>query len=384
MAAEIDFLRRVRRELHAHPELGHAEYRTAGVVERELRAVGLTPRRVGATGVVALVGAGTGPAIVVRADLDAVPVSEHTGASYASTVSGIMHACGHDGHVAALLLLARRLAAARVAQPVILVFQPAEEVYPSGAPIMVREFVERHTVRAVYAMHLWPELAAGVVGAHPGPLMASVAGVRIDVSGSRGVVHGERAASGGVDALSAAIKLYEVLHCGDSGRSLGPGRPSALHLGLLRGGSAPQTVPERATLEGTLRAVSVAAQREAQAAIERAAAAVARATGANVETRVTGDIRPPLINDAECVEAITRACAAVGVPCQNYPSNILGISEDIGCYAEPAADRLAMFLLGTGAGPRGPLLHDSAFDFDESTLVSAVDVFERLVQDVPI
>lgn len=174
---ELDFARRVRRAIHRRPELGHAERRTASYVERLLRQIGLNPFRPAPTSVAVVVGPdGVAPTIGFRADMDAIPDRDAIGASYVSRNPGVMHACGHDAHTAALFTLARRLAATSCPASVLLVFQQAEETYPSGAPMVIEALPGNLVPREIFACHVWPELPAGVVGARAGTMMASVPG----------------------------------------------------------------------------------------------------------------------------------------------------------------------------------------------------------------
>jgi amidohydrolase len=307
---ELDFVRRVRRAIHRRPELGHAERRTASYVERILRQMDLKPFRPAPTSVAVVVGAaGVAPSIGFRADMDAIPVHEAIGAPYTSRNPGVMHACGHDAHTAALLMLARRLTGNPCPAPVLLVFQQAEETYPSGAPLVIEGLPRNLMPREIFACHVWPELPAGVVGARAGTMMASVAGVTIDVHGREGRASGTAAESGGVDAVSAAIRLYGRLEP-DTGRQLHDESPTALSIGVIHGGDGPNRVATRCQLQGTLRALSWADQDAAAAAIMAAAGAVADETRAKIEVSITSGIRPPVRNSAGSVarlRAISRS-----------------------------------------------------------------------------
>lgn len=373
---ELDFIRRVRRAIHRHPELGHEERRTANYVERLLRQMGLKPFRPAPTSVAAVVGPdGVAPAIGFRADMDAIPVHEAMGSPYASRNPGVMHACGHDAHTAALLTLARRLTVTPCPASVLLVFQQAEETYPSGAPMVIEGLPVNLVPREVFACHVWPELPAGVVGARTGTMMASVAGVTIDVQGREGRASGIAADSGGVDAVSAAIRLYSRLEP-DTGRQLHDGSPTALSMGVIHGGDGPNRVATRCQLQGTLRALSWAEQDAAVAAIEAAATAMAEETGAKIEVSVTSGIRPPVRNSARAVVRLQAACDRLGVQCLAYPEQPAGVSEDFGWYLDHADG--ALFLLGCAETDAHPDLHTPDFDLNEGVLLTAVDIFQAL------
>lgn len=376
-AAELAFVRRVRRAIHRRPELGHHERRTAAFLEHLLRRMGLNPFRPAQTSVAALVGSVTGPpAIGFRADIDALPIHEQTGAAYASRNPGVMHACGHDGHAAALLTLARRLAIEPPrATSALLIFQEAEEGYPSGAPAVLGGLPGRMLPREFYAFHLWPELPAGVVGVRAGPMMASVAGLTFTVTGRAGRAHGTRAESGGADAVAAAVRLYTRL-APDTGRVLDERSPTALSIGRIEGGEGPNRVASECRLEGTLRALSPVDQENAIAAIRLAIEAVEVEAGVQVELITKSGIRPPVRNAAGPVARIQSACQWLDIECRAYPDRPLGASEDFGWFLDRAQG--ALFLLGCADNQPYADLHTDQFDFDEEILLTAVDIFHTM------
>lgn len=377
-AGSEDLARRMRRALHRHPELGHRENWTAGYVERVLRLFGLRPWRPAPTSVAAIVGpSDRSPVVGFRADLDALPIAEGTHAGYASRVPGRMHACGHDGHTAALLLLAHRLAADPPDDPVLLVFQQAEEVHPSGAKSVLTALPADLLQCDFYAMHLWPELPAGTVGIREGAVLASVAGVTIRVTGRRGRSHGSRAEEEGVDALAAGIMTYEALLSGSTGRVLDAATPSALLLGEVHGGESPNRVATGCVLTGTLRALSHADERAAIARIERTAARIAARTGAGIDVAVETGIRPPVINSPAAARRVIAACESAGVLWRSYPERPLGVSDDFGWYLDCGG---ALVLVGCGSGPEHPDLHTPTFDFDEAILAMIAVVFESIAR----
>jgi amidohydrolase len=374
--AELRFVRRVRRAIHRRPELGHQEHRTANYVERILRLLGHQPFRPAPTSVAVVIGpAGEPLAAAFRADLDAIAVTEGTQVSYASRNPGVMHACGHDAHTAILLALARRLTRETPACPVLLIFQQAEEPYPSGAPLIIAGLPAAMTPAEIFACHVWPELPENTVGVRAGTVMASVAGLAIEVRGRPGEASGTAADSGGIDAVAAAIELYRRLAPG-TGRQLGPDQPSALSLGMINGGDGPNRVATRCRLEGTLRAVSWAEQDAAEAAIRVTADDVATATGAAVSVSITHGIRPPVRNAAGSARRVENACRQLGVTCLDYPEQPVGVSEDFGWYAERWPGTI--FFLGCAKADKVPGLHEGTFDLDESALLPAVRIFHAL------
>jgi amidohydrolase len=287
-----------------------------------------------------------------------------------------MHACGHDGHTAALLTLARRLT---IEPPrttsVLLVFQEAEEGYPSGAPAVLEGLPARLLPPEFFAFHLWPELPAGVVGVRTGPMMASVAGLAFDVTGRAGRAHGTRAEAGGADAVAAAVSLYTRL-APDTGRVLDERSPTALSIGRIEGGEGPNRVAAQCRMEGTLRALSWTDQENAVADIRSATHMVEAETGAQIEVIVKAGIRPPVQNSADSVAHVQAVCQQLGVDCRTYPDRPVGASEDFGWFLEKTQG--ALFLLGCSHGQTHPDLHTAQFDFDEEILLASVDLFHAL------
>ncbi|HEX6736830.1 MAG TPA: amidohydrolase, partial [Vicinamibacteria bacterium] len=261
----------LRRDLHAHPELAYAEHRTAQKVAGFLEGSGLAVRTgVGGTGVVASLGSGR-PTVLLRVDMDGLPIQEQTGASYASQVPGAMHACGHDGHVAMGAVAARALAARRPGGSVRLLFQPAEEG-EGGAQAMVAEGV-LDGVDVVLGVHLWNELPVGTLGVKAGPLMAAVDRLRIVVHGQGG--HGgkpHRAADPVVAAAHVVTALQAIVS-----REVSPVAPAVVTLGSIHGGQAFNVIPDDVVLTGTIRTFDEELRRSMPERITRIASGVAGA-----------------------------------------------------------------------------------------------------------
>jgi amidohydrolase len=372
-----EFVRRVRRAVHRRPELGHQEWRTANYVERLLRRFGLTPFRPAPTSVAVVVGAADRPVVLgFRCDLDAIAGRETTGRPFTSRNPGVVHACGHDGHVAVGLGLARRLARTPPgAVRVLLVFQQAEESYPSGAPMVLAGLPRESAPREFLALHLWPELPAGSVGVRSGPVLASVSGLTVRVDGAPGRGHGTRCARDAVDALAVGVRLYDRLSARWPGRHPTDGRPAALTVGRLTGGHAPNQVPLECRIEATLRALSWADETAAIDEVRGWLAEQEAATGARISLAVESGIRPPVVNSAATARRVVRACARHGVPCLDYPAEPVGVSEDFGWMLSDTPG--ALVFLGCGGAFD---LHSPEFDFDESVLLTGLDVVEAVVR----
>ena len=221
--AELKTLVETRRDLHRHPELGFEEKRTAGIVADRLTRLRLSPRTgVGKTGVTAISGSDPKGRILLRADMDGLPLSEETGAPYASTVEGAMHACGHDGHVAIALAMAARLSGAPAAARVRYLFQPAEEGAGGARACEADGILEG--VTAAFGLHLWNQLPVGTIGVNRGALMAAVDEFSIDVEGPGG--HGA-APHETYDAIVGAARIVEATRRSCRARSLPSTRPSS-------------------------------------------------------------------------------------------------------------------------------------------------------------
>jgi hippurate hydrolase len=334
------------RDLHRHPELSFRETRTAGIVAERLRGLGLaTTMGVGGTGVVGLLERGDGPTVLLRADMDALPVQEATGLSYASTVDGVAHACGHDVHVTCLLGALERLAAddgwrGRVQA----VFQPAEEV-GGGAQAMVDDGLVERFGRAdvVLGQHVAP-IPAGVLGLAAGPAFAASDTVRIVLHGRGG--HGSRPETT-VDPVLMAAAAVQRLHAIVS-REVGGGETAVLTVGTLHAGTKENIVPGHAELGLTVRSFDPEVRARVLAAVERVVRAEAAASGAPREPEIElSDPFPPLVNDPAAAERTATALGGAGFVVD--PGPVTG-SEDVGVLATASGAPCSYWLLG-GADP---------------------------------
>ena len=296
----------LRHRLHADPELAHAEHRTAALVAEQLPVASET---VGGTGRLARVGPDTGAPIAVRAELDALPLRERTGASFSANGEA-MHACGHDVHMAALVALARAAHALGEELPVALlaVFQPSEEAYPSGAEQLAAQELAALAPAAVLAAHIHPELRWGAVALDPGSVNASCDAVEIVVEGEPS--HGAYPHRGR-DPILAIAQIVVALHA-QVGRRIDPLAPAALTVGVIEGGSAENVIPERASARAALRAHRPEDRRALAQMVQEVVSGVAAAHGcrASVEL-VRGE--PALENDAGIVERARELFAAAGL-----------------------------------------------------------------------
>ncbi|HEU4395648.1 MAG TPA: M20 family metallopeptidase, partial [Planctomycetota bacterium] len=295
----------VRRDLHRHPELSMRERRTAGVVERALRGMGLRPRRCAGTGVLAEVrGPAPGPTILLRADMDALPIQEVAGRPHGSRNPGVMHACGHDGHTAILLGAAERLAVRPPARGrVRLCFQPGEEG-ADGARAMVRDGALKAPVPdAAAGLHLWSHLPSGKAAVLDGPCMAAVDRFVIRVHGKGGHAAYPHAA---VDPVVAAAQIVVGLQSLVSRRT-DPRDSAVVTVGRLSAGSAFNVIPPVAEIEGTVRTYRERTRRRLARELRALASSVARGFGARAEVEHEFQL-PPTVNDAG-MAALAREAA---------------------------------------------------------------------------
>jgi amidohydrolase len=371
----VEFVRGVRRRIHRCPEVGHEEWTTAQTVETTLRSFGLDPFRPAPTSVAVLIGpSDKPPAVGLRADLDALRIDERNDVPYRSEVAGVMHACGHDGHAAALLGLARLLSRlSRLTRGVLLVFQQAEETYPSGAPLVIDGLPDALWPDRFYAFHLWPQLPHGVIGARPGPMLGALAALDVEIVGRQGRAHGTEADAGGSDALQAGVALYQRLREAiPNGRRFASDQPSMLNIGMLEGGSAHNTVATSCWLRAVLRSLSRDEQRRAIDTVQRIVDDVAIEAGVTMTATFNTEVRPPVDNDLDAVDALREACSLAGVEYRNYPDEAVGVTDDFGWFTGRRPGALAF--VGCGDGPAHPDLHTPMFDFDERVLLAPIRV----------
>jgi hippurate hydrolase len=354
---DLDELAALYRDLHAHPELAFAENRTAGIVAERLDGLGYqVTTGMGGTGVVGMLSSGTGPTVLLRADMDGLPVLEQTGLPYASTVrakdSGgadvpVMHACGHDMHVTCLLGAAAELAATRDAWrgTLLLVFQPAEEA-GKGARAMIDDgLYERVPVPdIVLGQHVMP-LPAGVLSVHGGPAMAGADALRVVLHGQGG--HGSRPETT-VDPILMAAAIVLRLQ-GVVSRELAASEAAVLTVGALRAGTAANIIPDEAELLLSLRSFNDKVHDKAREAIDRIIRAEAAASGAVREPEITTTVSfPVLVNDpAACARLTDLFNAGVGLTLDTGP--VTG-SEDVGLLATAVGAPCAYWFFG-GSDP---------------------------------
>jgi hippurate hydrolase len=378
MTTEIDDLlpRLVafRHDLHAHPELGFQELRTAAAVAQELREIGLDVHEaIGGTGVVGVLSTGSsGRSIGLRADMDALSIQEQTNLPYASRTEGVFHGCGHDGHMAMLLGAAQHLARTRRFDGTInFIFQPAEEGL-GGARAMVAEgLFDRFPCDRIFALHNWPDLPAGTIATRPGPIMGAADKFEIVLTGKGGhaaIPHNTP------DALLAAAALVTQLNSIIS-RSIPAMSSAVLSVTQIHGGNAHNVIPAAVSIVGTVRTFDPAVQDVIETRLREMTHGVATSFGVTVDIDYDR-YYPATVNDAEAAAEALAAAALVG-NAMLAPEPAF-TSEDFSFMLQ--ACKGAYLWLGQGRGPGSPPLHNPGYDFNDDVIATGINLYVALAE----
>lgn len=376
LAAEVEsHIIAHRRALHAIPETGFEERCTAAYVAETLSGLGLPVRTgIATTGVTALLDTGLeGPVVMLRADMDALPVTEATGLPFASRHEGRMHACGHDAHMAMLLGAAEMLSAivreepGRLRGKVLFLFQPAEEGPGGAAPMIAEGVLDEPKVDVCLGAHVWPSLPVGTVGVKPGPLMAAMDRFELAVHGRGGHAATPHLC---VDALETATQVVGALQRVVS-RMTDPLEPVILTIGELHAGTAYNVIPGEARMAGTVRTFSPDVRAAWEDRIRTVADGVCAAMGATA-TLDFHYCHGPVINTPRVAEVVRRAVVeARGEQAVTTPTPTLG-GEDFSCFLE----RIPGCFFFVGCGGDVPI-HNPRFDLDERCLALGAETFVR-------
>ena len=374
-AMEAD-LKATRQHLHANPELSFEEAETARYVADKLEAWGYTvTRNVGGHGVVATLKNGSGTkSIGIRADMDALPIEEETGVAYSSTVSGKMHACGHDGHTTMLLGAAEYLARTRRFNgAVTLIFQPAEEAgQNSGAQRMIADgLFERFPIDAIFGLHNHPGMPAGALLTRPGPIMAGGNTVRITIIGKGG--HASRPHLT-VDPVLVACNLVVTLQSIVS-RNVDPTQTAVVTVSTIHAGEASNVIPNTAKISMSVRFFDPAIATLLEERIRKLTASVAEGHGATAE--IEYEYGYPVVVNSEKETAFAREVA----------EELVGTDNVSTCPPLPGSEDFAYFLhhrpgsfLRLGNGKESQILHSSKYDFNDSSLTTGSAMWARLAE----
>lgn len=376
LQARYDDVIALRRDFHRHPELGFQEVRTAGIVAERLRALGYTVRAgLGKTGVTGFLGGGKpGKTVLLRADIDALPILEQTGAPYASQHPGAMHACGHDAHTAMALTAAEILAkeAPTLHGNVFFVFQPAEELLV-GADAMLKDgALDGVTPDLGFAVHVMNRIPVGSIAVRNGPVMTSADKLGITVTGRGG--HGANPHSA-VDPVVAAAQVITALQTLVS-RETHPLKPAVLSITMLKAGTAFNIIPDTVEMTGTFRCFDADLRTSLLASAKRTAEGIASAL--RCTATVTNEfLTPAVINDAVPTGLARDAAATIVGHDKVVEWEPLTGSDDVAYFWQKIPGCYAFVGSGKPDGAPSPAGHNAKFDIEESCLAIGADFLVR-------
>ncbi len=360
-----------RRRIHAHPELARQEFVTTALVVDTLRAVGLSPTVMpGGTGVVCDIGP-AGPRIALRADMDALPLTEFTGAEYSSTVPGVSHACGHDAHTTVLLATGVVLASLPdLRHGVRLIFQPAEEVMPGGALDLVAAGV-LDGVTQIHALHCDPRLEVGKVGIRVGAITSAADTVELRLHSAGGHTSRPHLTSDLVYALGSVVTALPGL----LSRRVDPRTSTVMVWGAVVAGQAPNAIPQTGMLTGTVRTGDHQTWELLEPLVREIVAGVLAPTGVKFEVDYRRGV-PPVVNDEHATRRFEAAIRTLG-PDALADTAQSGGGEDFSWYLEHVPGAMARLGVWSGHGPQLDI-HQPTFDLDERALAVGVRVMTAL------
>ena len=377
----------LRRDLHMHPELGYREIRTGGIVAKELEALGIeVTKGVGKTGVVGLLeGKSPGPTILLRFDMDALPIAEETGAEYASATPGVMHACGHDGHTAIGLTVAKILNEHKdeLKGNIKFCFQPSEEGTNGeeigGALMMMRDGVlESPRVEKTLSLHLWNEKPLGWIHVAKGPVLAGAELFIIKLTGKGG--HGAMPDTT-IDPVVAAAHIITALQTIAS-RNVAPLQPAVISVTSIHAGTTFNVIPQTAELTGTIRTFDPAVRKLVFERFDQVVRGIAASMQCEVEITIK-QITAPVINNDDVAASVIQSAQSVFPDTQITDSPHLSmVAEDMG-YMQEKADG-CYFFIGSANAEKNLNYghHHPKFDFDEQALVNGVAVMATAAVDL--
>ena len=364
-----------RRTLHQIPELAFDLFKTHQYVKDVLTSLGLDIKVYAKTGIVAAVKGVTEDYIAFRSDMDALPVSEQTGVSFASTHSGAMHACGHDGHMSMLLGFAQWLSTQKINQSVLLIFQPAEEG-PGGAKVMIDEgLFQDFNVKSIFGFHVYPELEEGLVGLVEGPMMPQNAEFDLTVTGLS--AHGAQPHKG-IDAIVAASQLVQAYQT-IVARSTHALQAAVVTIGTISGGEARNIIAGEVKLSGTIRAYDPTTYELIKSRMNEIVAGIESMYGVSIENQIV-DYYPPVINDKELVSKVASSLEASQY---RYVEPMM-FSEDFAFYQQVVPG--CFMMLGTMNEAKGftAPLHNNKFNFTDEVLMKGIETYQAISRTLEI
>ncbi len=375
----VNQLYEIRRHLHQHPELSFEEFKTCEYLESVLSGWGIPFNRIGETGIyVDIIGEkGEGPHVGIRADIDALPIQEQTDLPFASANPGVMHACGHDGHTTILLGTVYQLYhhRSKLSGRVRCIFQPGEEADGAAQQLVNLGILEAPAVDCMLALHLWPHLPHGTIGIRYGAVTASCDDFIIEVNGKSG--HSARPHQA-IDAITISSQIVQALHTLVT-KANSPVEPVVVHIGKINGGKASNIVADQVILEGTTRAVSFETRTQLKIQLTELCENIAKSFGGKASVRFKEDAHPPVINSEWVTQIVEKTANELFEPEKvvllHEPS--MG-ADDFGAFAEKVPS--TYFRLGTAMkGKEAFDLHHPKFEFDESVMLTGIELFTSVV-----
>jgi hippurate hydrolase len=363
-----------RRHLHAHPELAFEEKETAAFVAEKLRGFGLEVHEgIGRTGVVGVLRNGNGPMVGLRADMDALPIKEATGVTYASKKAGVMHACGHDGHTTMLLGAARMLSEMPPANGTVLfIFQPAEEGEGGGKAMIEEGLFRDFPAASVYGLHNWPGVPEGQFAVHTGPVMAAFDTFEVIVEGQ-----GSHAAMPhqGIDPIAISAQLYQAWQLIVS-RSVNPTDAAVISVTQIHAGDAWNVIPDAVTLRGTVRTLRPQTREMIKQQMNERADNICHAFGARA--KVAWQARYPCTVNTAAEAEKARLTAVETAPGRDVLTDLAPsmASEDFAFMLEEKPG--AYVWLGSGSDENGKNLHSARYDFNDNIMPIGVEYWVKL------
>ena len=374
LAAHYDDLVEWRRHIHRHPELGRQEFATTQFVADRLVEAGLNPKVLpGGTGLTCDFGPEHAPRIALRADMDALPMADRTGAPYASTVPNVAHACGHDAHTAMLLGAASALAAApELPVGVRLIFQAAEELMPGGAIDAISAGALLGVSR-IFALHCDPRLSVGRVAIIPGPITSAADSIEITLHSAGGHTSRPHLTSDLVYGMGTLITgLPGVLS-----RRIDPRHSTVMVWGAANAGVAANAIPQSGTLAGTVRTASRDTWLVMEDVVREIVSGLLAPLGIEHSLQYRRGV-PPVVNEERCTQIVTHAIEAIG-PEALADTRQSGGGEDFSWYLEDVPGAIARLGVWSGIGPQLDL-HQPTFDVDERALGVGVRVLVNIIE----
>lgn len=357
-----------RRYLHMIPEIGFQEKKTSQYLFQELTKMGYDPVFVTETGIIVFIDFGKEKTLAFRSDIDALAITEHTGVGFASQNEGYMHACGHDGHMAALLALAYQLKDVKdLPHNVLLIFQPGEEISNGAQSIIDTGIFTKYNVKGIFGLHMFPDVDEGYIACKKGPLMAQSG--ELDV-----VIHGKSAHAGkyheGIDTIVIASQLISAYQSIIS-RMISPMQPCVINIGTIQGGTVRNIVADQTSFHGTIRTYSEQVFQSIVEAMKGLNDGMEKAYGCRIDFSCQS-YNPPVLNDKNLYKQLVDLAGNNFLELEEP----VMLAEDFSHYQKVVPG--VFFFVGTKCEKYCSGLHTSTFQFHEEVLLKAVDLYYQL------